>query len=121
MKNTKKIIQSDNDIMIRKKEEMELQHVIDTGNIKGEITKRHFLYPDETYGKTSMCATIELPHGSMIAEHDHTDDAELYYLLDGEAVVTDNAGDVVFTGGGNRHSIRNESGTTIHFIAIIFK
>ena len=79
-----------NDIMIRKKEEMELQHVIDTGNIKGEITKRHFLYPDETYGKTAMCATIELPHGSMIAEHDHTDDAELYYLLDGEALVTDN-------------------------------
>ena len=117
-----------NDIMIRKKEEMELQHVCDTGNIKGEITKRHFLYPDETYGKTAMCATIELPHGSMIAEHDHTDDAELYYLLDGEAVVTDNdtthilhAGDVVFTGGGNRHSIRNESGTTIHFVAIIFK
>lgn len=114
--------------MIRKKEDMELLHVENSGNVKGELTKQFLLYPDETYGKTAMCATIELPHGSMIAEHDHTDDAELYYLLDGEAVVTDNddthlfhAGDVVFTGGGNRHSIRNESGTTIHFIAIIFK
>ena len=114
--------------MIRKKDDMELQRVCNTGNVKGEIVKRHFLYPDETYGKTTMCATIELPHGSMIAEHHHTDDAELYYLLDGEAVVTDNnethilhPGDIVFTGGGNRHSISNQSGSTIHFIAIILK
>ncbi len=114
--------------MIRKKEDMELLHVENSGNVKGELTKQFLLYSDETYGKTSMCAVIELPHGSMIAEHDHTMDAEMYYLLEGEAVVTDNddthllhAGDVVFTGGGNRHSIRNESGTTIHFVAIIFK
>lgn len=114
--------------MIRKKEDMELLHVENSGNVKGELTKQFLLYSDETYGKTAMCATIELPHGSMIADHDHTSDSEMYYLLDGEAVVTDNddthilhAGDVVFTGNGNRHSIRNESGKTIRFLAVILK
>lgn len=47
---------------------------------------------------------------------------------EGEAIVTDNdtqavihAGDVVFTGDGDRHSITNNSGKDIRFLACILK
>lgn len=112
--------------MIRRKNEMQHLTVENSGNIKGSIVKEFLLNPEETGNRLKMCADIELAPGSMIAEHSHTDDAEIYYLLDGEAVVTDNertevlhAGDVVYTGNGNRHSIRNASSEPIHFLAII--
>lgn len=112
--------------MIRKKTEMRHLTVENSGNIRGMLVKEFMLEPEETENKLRMCACIELAAGGMIAEHPHTDDAEIYYLLDGEAVVTDNertevlhAGDVVYTGNGNRHSIRNASSEPIHFLAII--
>ena len=73
-----------------------------------------------------MVARIVLPSGSSIGNHAHTEDAELYYILKGEAVVTDNdkteilhAGDALFTGNGNRHSITNKTNEDVEFLAVI--
>ena len=105
-----------------------MQHLLveNSGNIKGKLVKEFFLNPEETDNKLKMCACIELAPDSMIAEHPHTNDAEIYYLLDGEALVTDNErseilhpGDVVYTANGNRHSIKNNTQKPIHFLAII--
>lgn len=114
--------------MIKLKSEISKQVVENTGNIAGTIVKNHILTPEEMGGRALMFARIDLPAGSMIKDHSHVEDAEAYYMLEGEATVTDNeetrilhTGDVVFTADGNRHSIFNHTQEPVAFLAIIFK
>ncbi len=114
--------------MIKMQPDMETVHVENTGNIAGTMDKQLILTPPEMFDMAKMFAKITLKPGSMIKEHAHTDDAEAYYLLQGEAVVTDGgerrllrAGDAVFTGHGNRHSIENATDGDVVFLAVIFK
>lgn len=112
--------------MIKEKKDIQQQVVENSGNIRGKIVKNHILTPEEMGGRAKMFARIDLPSGSMIADHDHTSDAEAYYILEGEATVTDNGeerilhpGDVVFTADGNHHSIRNHTDRPAAFLAVI--
>lgn len=114
--------------MIKHKNEIEAVKVENQGNIAGTIFKDVVLTPAEMLDKAYMFNIIHLPSGSQIKEHPHYPDAEIYYILEGEVVVTDNdktevlhAGDVVFTGNGDRHSVRNESGKDAKFLACILK
>lgn len=114
--------------MIKYKKDIAMTVVEDSGNIEGRITKDIILTPEEMLDKAIMFNVITLPSGSKIKEHSHQPDAEIYYMLEGEALVTDNdtqavihAGDVVFTGKGDRHSITNKSGKDIRFLACILK
>lgn len=114
--------------MIKHKNEIETVTVENQGNIAGIIAKDVVLTPAEMSDKAFMFNLIHLPSGSQIKEHPHFPDAEIYYILEGEVVVTDNdktevlhAGDVVFTGNGDRHSISNESGREAKFLACILK
>lgn len=114
--------------MIKTKEQATQQVVENSGNIAGTIVKHHVLTPEEMGNRAMMFARIDLPCGSMIKDHPHTDDAEAYYILEGELTATDNEterllhpGDVLFTADGNRHSIANRSDKPGAFLAIIFK
>ncbi len=114
--------------MIKMQLDMEDVHVENTGNIAGTMDKQIILTPPEMFGMAKMFAKITLKPGSMIKEHAHTDDAEAYYILQGEAVVNDGgeprelrAGDAVFTGHGNAHSIENKTEEDVVFLAVIFK
>ena len=78
--------------------------------------------------KAYMFNRIIVPVGSSIKEHAHQPDAEIYYILEGEVCVTDNekeailhSGDVVFTGNGDTHSIKNIGTTAAIFLAVILK
>ena len=112
--------------MIRRKEEAEVIDVEKAQGGNGHIFKNMMVNAPEMCGKGRMVARIVLPSGSSIGEHPHTEDAELYYILKGEAVVTDNdktevlhAGDALFTGNGNRHSITNKTDEDVEFLAVI--
>lgn len=114
--------------MIKYKKDIAMTVVENSGNIEGRISKDIILTPEEMLDKALMFNVITLPSGSKIKEHSHQPDAEIYYMLEGEAIVTDNdtqavihAGDVVFTGNGDRHSITNKSGKDIRFLACILK
>ena len=114
--------------MIKYKKNIAINVVENSGNIEGRISKDIILTPEEMLDKVMMFNVITLPSGSKIKEHSHMPDAEIYYMLEGEAIVTDNdtqavihAGDVVFTGNGDRHSITNNSGKDIRFLACILK
>jgi len=114
--------------MIKTKDQIAIQVVQDSGNIRGRIEKNHILTPEEMGGRALMFARIDIPAGSMIKEHPHIDDAESYYILEGELTVTDNEetrvlhpGDVMFTADGNFHSIENRTEAPAAFLAIIFK
>lgn len=114
--------------MTKDKKDIQIQVVENSGNIAGRIEKHHILTPEEMGGRARMFARIELPAGSMIKDHDHTDDAEVYYILEGELTVTDDAqtrilhpGDVVFTADGHHHSIANNTDLPGSFLAVILK
>lgn len=114
--------------MIRLKKDMETITVENTGNIVGTIDKEVILTPDEMLNKAYMFNRIVIPPGSTIKEHAHQPDAEIYYIMEGEVCVTDNgteavlhSGDVVFTGNGDTHSIKNTGNTDAVFLAVILK
>lgn len=112
--------------MIKKKEDVKVQVLENTGIFQGKLFKNFILTGEEMGGRLKFFNKVELPEGSMIKDHAHTDDAEIYYILEGEVTVTDNEkteilhpGDVVFTGDGNRHSIHNSGKGTAVFMAVI--
>lgn len=114
--------------MIKNKQDIRTETVENSGNIEGRISKDIILTPAEMLERASMFNIITLPSGSRIKEHPHIEDAEIYYILEGEAEVTDNgttatmrAGDVMFTGNGARHSIANHSGKDVRFLACILR
>ena len=114
--------------MIKYNQDIRVETVENSGNIEGRISKNIVLTPAEMLERASMFNIITLPSGSRIKEHPHIEDAEIYYILEGEAEVTDNdktavmrAGDVMFTGNGDRHSIANHSGKDVKFLACILK
>ena len=114
--------------MIKYSQDIHVETVENSGNIEGRISKTIVLTPAEMMERASMFNIITLPSGSRIKEHPHVEDAEIYYILEGEAEVTDNdrtavmrAGDVMFTGNGARHSIANHSGKDVKFLACILR
>ncbi|MBR3938464.1 MAG: cupin domain-containing protein [Bacteroidales bacterium] len=114
--------------MIKLKNEIETIKVENSGNIEGTIYKEMVLTPTEMMDKALMFSRIVIPAGSCIKEHPHNPEAEIYYILEGEVEVADNgskatlhSGDVVFTGGGDTHSIKNIGTTNAVFMAVILK
>lgn len=64
--------------------------------------------------------------GCSIGMHEHKGEVEYYYILSGQGIVTENdgektvnPGDVVITGWGQGHSIRNEKDQDLEFLAVI--
>lgn len=93
---------------------------------KGELGFYHIMEKEDTLGKANMLARLTIEPGCSIGEHPHMPEAEIYYILSGEVVVTDNgaeavlrAGDMMFTGNGDTHSVENRSGETAEFLAFI--
>ena len=73
-----------------------------------------------------MFNKLTLVPGASIGFHDHNNETEYYWILEGEGIVTEKdgekvakAGDVVITGGGASHAIRNASDKDLVFLALI--
>ena len=73
-----------------------------------------------------LFSEITLEKGSSIGEHDHVHETEYYWITEGEGIVTEadgekkvSKGDLVITGGGATHAIRNEQEAPLKFAAII--
>jgi len=69
---------------------------------------------------------LTLHPGDSIGSHDHIDEVEYYYILKGQGIVSSSngdevasAGDVVITGWGASHAIRNDSNEDLTFLAVI--
>ena len=113
--------------MIRRAADMAFDERANLRGGNGSIRFVHLLQSDETFGKSRLAAKLILPPGASIGEHDHVAEAEMYLIVSGEAAVTDNgqveilrAGDVMFTGDGNFHSIENRGAENLEVYAIIF-
>jgi quercetin dioxygenase-like cupin family protein len=112
--------------MIKRAEEMitDLKHQMRGGNGTVELT--HIFKQDELTGKARLFARITLKKGCSIGLHSHDAEEEIYYIIQGKAVVNDNgniteikAGDAVLTGNGASHFIENNEDEPMVMIAVI--
>ena len=91
----------------------------------GEIEITHIVKKEELMN-ARLLANIKIPVGASIGNHEHKEETEFYIILKGNGIVFDEGvekeieqGDVVITGGGASHSIRNIGSDELEMIAVI--
>lgn len=112
--------------MIRRKEEMKRIPRPQMRGGDGTVFLDEILRPEELMGHGRMFSLVTLEPGCSVGEHSHTGEAELFYILDGEVQGTDDdvsvslyPGDLMVTGHGHRHSVRNNGFKAVHILALI--
>jgi len=112
--------------MVRRKNEMIERHREHARNGKGVMRDLILLTPEETGGRCSNFTRLLIDPGCSIGLHDHTENAEVYYVLSGEVVTLENGeeivlreGDVTYTGGGAEHFVENRTDTLAEVLAIV--
>lgn len=112
--------------MIKRSSEMtvEIREKMREGN--GNVKLQNIFSPDEFKGKCRLFSQITLEPGCSIGSHEHDQEEEIYYILSGTGIVDDNGqvknigpGDAIKTGGGEYHSIANNSDQPLIFIAVV--
>ena len=95
---------------------------------QGEVEKWTLLTPEDTGGKIGLCNYVNMLPGSSIGGHPHTEDGEMYLVVEGELVFIENGvehvlhpGDVTYTWNGDSHAMVNRSGKNAKMLAIIVK
>jgi len=114
--------------MIKRKSSYPIQKNENMRGGDGVVVIEHLLSPDELYDKGRLYAKITIDTGCSIGYHVHEGEMESFYIVSGEAEVSDNgeiarisAGDTLLTRSGDGHSIKNIGAETLEFIAqIIF-
>lgn len=73
-----------------------------------------------------LLSQITLNPGCSIGDHEHIKETEYYWIITGEGIVSEangestvHSGDVVVTGDGETHAIRNSGKTPLIFLALI--
>jgi mannose-6-phosphate isomerase-like protein (cupin superfamily) len=112
--------------MIRRRNEIREEHIHGLKEGKGTVKLFHLLEKDELSGKGRLCVREVIEPNNSVGYHRHEGDFELYYVLEGEGIVNDNGfettvrkGDVVRTGNGEFHSIKNAGSADLELIALI--
>ena len=112
--------------MIRKSGEYTVENRACGGSSDIFEVRRRFR-PEEMFQKTRLFSEIVFEPGFLIPMHTHQNDVEIFYVLEGELVSIDAdggekpfvKGDYMVTGGGESHSLRNDSGKLAKILAII--
>lgn len=82
--------------------------------------------PKDKMINARMFNLLTIRKGCSIGYHEHINEVEYYYILSGSGIVTENGkdveagpGDVVITGWGDSHSIRNDNSEDLVLLAVI--
>lgn len=112
--------------MIRKHDQLKIDVQKEFRGGKGSVTLEHFMDNQMANGAGRLFALTTIPPGASVGFHKHEGDSEVYYILEGSALVNDNGtevtlapGDINFCPDGNSHSIENTGSTDLKYIAII--
>ena len=112
--------------MIYKKSEMFTEHKPNLRGGEGSPLFRHLFAAEELGGRASMLAAVTLQPGESVGVHEHVDNGEVYYILEGKAMVAEDgvetelvAGDAEFCADGHSHAIRNHTDEPTVFLALI--
>jgi len=114
--------------MILRGKDIDAKKVENPRGGRGSLLNMGYEAMSQFSGDIKMFSVVNLKPDSSIGYHIHEDDMEIYFILDGSGVVSDNgqedilyAGDLLITKKGEGHSIENKSGTDITFLAMIIK
>ena len=91
--------------------------------------KRDMLLPDDKLGGVcTYISQITLEPGCSIGIHQHSGDAELYFITTGTGTYTENntdytvtAGDALYCADGSTHGLVNNGEELLQFVAVIQK
>lgn len=94
----------------------------------GAVEIHHIVSPEELNGHGTMYAKVVLKPGCSIGYHQHVDNTEPYYILQGKGIFVDNdmsrtevgPGDVCWIEVGQSHAIENNSDEDLVFMALIY-
>ncbi len=74
----------------------------------------------------TMFSEVTLPPNTSIGEHLHENESEIYYILEGQGLYSDNgkkipvdSGDVTVCNSGNSHALFNNGTSNLKLLAII--
>ena len=111
--------------MIIKPKDMKTEEVPHLRGGDGTVIKT-YMAPAQPDMHLRLLGRFTLRKGYSIGKHVHDGEVEYYCILAGQGVVTEdtgestvNPGDVVVTGWGQSHSIRNDRDEDLEFIAVI--
>ena len=97
------------------------------GSGKGKAVGFYVPVPDQD-GAFTMVTRLELEPGASVGYHTHSDNEEVYAVLCGEGVYTEDGekipvkpGDVMLCRKGHSHAIENTGKETLKFFAAIAK
>lgn len=111
--------------MIIRQAEMETTVKVRMREGSGQVLSQ-CVVPADKLLNARLFSKLTLEEGCSIGPHSHTGEIEYYYILNGEGIVTEadgdhtvGKGDVVITGWGNSHAIRNEKKEPLDILAVI--
>lgn len=112
--------------MIKRPQELTIQKVEKLREGRGNTIIQHLIEGEELKGRAKLISKLTLEPGSSIGVHEHKEDFEIYYILQGEGRVMDNgymqpigSGDVVYTANGESHYLENTGDTELTLLAIV--
>lgn len=112
--------------MIRRKDEMEVKTMTQVQKGNGQVEFHTFMTKDEAYGSGRTFARVVFQPGTSIGVHEHHGEFEGYYILKGQALVTDNGEEAILLPGdyhmckeGDSHGIACYGDETLEIIALI--
>lgn len=92
----------------------------------GTIHMTQIVKEEELMGKGRLFNHITVNPGCSIGRHEHIGEAEIFYILSGQGVADDNGtqvllepGDMLYTGDGYYHAVRNEGDVPLEMVALI--
>jgi len=112
--------------MIKKKASYTVQENENMRGGEGIVKIEHLHTPEELYEKGRLYAKITLGPGCSIGYHVHENEMESFYIINGEAEISDNGelvllttGDTILTRSGEGHSVKNIGKDALEMMALI--
>ena len=113
------------EMMIVHRNEMKVEQKDRMRGGEGTLFLTHFV-AENTQKNARLAGEFTLPPGSSIGVHRHDKETEYFIFLEGTGTVSDNGvespiqkGDVLITGNGGSHSVKNTGQVPLIFNAII--
>lgn len=112
--------------MVRRNAEMARLEKHEMRGGTGTVHMMQIVKEEELMGKGRLFNHITLEPGCSIGLHEHVGEAEIFYILSGSGTATDNGaevrlekGDMLYTGDGSSHSVRNDGERPLELVAVI--
>ncbi|MDR0553701.1 MAG: cupin domain-containing protein [Treponema sp.] len=115
--------------MVVQRSEMKIEKKEKLRDGEGAVTFTHFVDSGADSGAerhVRLAAELTLPPGASIGYHQHTTETEYFVFLEGTGIVNDNGaevpikkGDLMITGNGAYHSVKNTGSVPLVFNAFI--